>query len=233
MAMSDVRSRISNNLNRDDITDVQLLIWINDSQRRICRSHNFAFMETEADTSLVVNQRNYALPTASGSDLRFKAEISLEIIRADSDRQRLKKIYKPNAEWKDEYIDTTEQATPRNYSIQKGQIYLYPIPDAVLTMNLEYYGFLDDLVDDSDTNTLIDDYPEVIEALGTSFGFRYAFEEERADYWEKKAVSMVNEMVKEESDNTFSNLEEGIEPEKGAGTSPRRNLISDLPAGYS
>ena len=185
MALSDIRTRVASNINRDDIPDTAgglIDRWINDSQRRICRAHNFTFMESEADTTLVVDQRNYALPTGSGTDLRFKAEISLEIISANSQRQRLKRIFKQDAEKRDEYISTVKSGTPRNYSIQKGQIYLYPLPATALTMNLEYYGFLDDLSDDTDTNDFIDDYPEAAEALATAFGYRYAFEEERANY---------------------------------------------------
>ncbi len=225
MALSDIITRASNNLDRDDITDAQLTTWINDSQRRICRAHNFSFMESEADTTLVVDQRNYALPDASGSDLRFKVEISLEIISAGSDRLRLKRIYKQDAEKNDYYVSTTETATPNRFAIQKGQIYLYPMPDTALTMNLEYYGFLDDLVDDTDTNDLVDDYPEVLEALTTSVGYRYIFEEERANYWEEKAQSMVQEMIQEDNSNKYGSLEDGMEPEDGAGTSPRPTWV--------
>ncbi len=230
MALSDTRKRVATNINRDDIPDTAGGLvdrWINDAQRRICRAHPFSFMESEADTTLVVSQRNYALPTGSGNDLRFRNEISLEIISSGSDRIRLKRIFKQDAEKKTEFIDTTATGTPRKYSIQKGQIYLYPMPIAALTMNIEYYGFLDDLSDDTDTNDLIDDYPDVVETLATSFGLRYALEEERADYWESKANALVQEMVKEDNNNKYGNIEEGMEPEAGAGAYPRARDISD------
>lgn len=236
MALSDIRTRVANNIDRDDVPDTNgglIDRWINDAQRRVCRAFNFAFMESEAETTLVVSQRNYALPTASGSDLRFKTEISLEIIGSDNNRIRLKRIFKQDAEWKDRFINVTDTETPRIYAIQKGQIYLYPIPNKALTMNLEYYGFLDDLSSDSDTNELIDDYPEVVEALATAFGYRFVFEEERSDYWESKANALVQEMIKETNDNIFANMEGGIEPERGAGMSPRRRFINDKPAGYT
>lgn len=230
MALSDIRTRVARNVNRDDVPDTAgglIDRWINDAQRRICRAHNFTFMEAEADTTLVINQRNYALPTASGSDLRFKTEISLEIIDSNSHRRRLKRIYKQDAENRTEFMDTTQSGTPRNYAIQKGQIYLYPLPDATLTMNLEYYGFLDDLSADTDTNDLIDDYPETVEVFATALAFRYIFEEERAVYWETKGIALVNEMIRESNDNMYGNLEEGIAPEPGAGTYPRDRYISD------
>ncbi len=231
MALSDIRTRVQTNINRDDIPDENgglIDRWINDAQRRICRAHNFTFMESEADTALVVNQRNYALPTGSGSDLRFKAEISLEIIASSGNRDKLKRIFKQDAERRVEYTDTTGTAqAPRNYAIQKKQIYLYPLPLAALTMNLEYYGYLADLSADTDTNDLMDNYPETVEALATSFGLRYALEEERADYWEGKATTLTNEMVREDDSNKYGSIEEGIEPEAGAGTYPRQRFISD------
>ena len=235
MALSDIRTRVANNINRDDVPDTiggKIDRWINDSQRRVQRAFNFAFMESEADTTLVVSQRNYGLPDASGSDLRFKAEISMEIIDSNNERIRLKRIFKQDAEMKNRYSDITETSTPERYCLQKGQIYLYPKPDEALTMNLEYYGYLDDLVNDSDTNAMTDDYPEVLEVFATSFGFRWAFEEERANFWEGKAMALVEEMIKESNDNTFTNIEEGMEPEKGAGTTPRRRFFNDKPAGY-
>ncbi len=230
MALSDIRTRVATDINRDDVPDTAAGLidrWINDAQRRICRAHPLSFMETEADTTLVVDQRNYALPTGSGTDLRFRNEISLEIISAGSDRIRLKRIFKQDAEKKSEFISTTKTGTPRKYSIQKGQIYLYPTPSEALTMNIEYYGFLADLSADTDTNDLIDDYPEVVEILATSFGLRYVQEEERADYWEGKATALVNEMIKEDNNNKYGNMMEGMAPESGAGTFPRSREVSE------
>lgn len=235
MALSDIRTRVASNINRDDIPDTAgglIDRWINDSQRRICRAYNFTFMESEADTTLVVGQRNYALPTASGSDLRFKAEISLEIISDGSRRFRLKRIFKQDAENDIQFADTSGTGTPRKYSLQKGQIYLYPKPNTALVMNLEYYGFLDDLTDDTDTNDLVDDYAEVLEAFATSMGYRYVFEEERANYWEGKGTALVNEMIAESRNDRYGNQEEGMAPEPGAGTYPRARYFSDYLVEY-
>ena len=235
MAFSDIRTRVYNNINRTDIPNTSgglIDQWINDAQRRICRSHNFTFMESEVDTTLVVGQRGYALPTASGDDLRFKTEISLEIIDSDSDRITLKRIYKQDAENRSEFVDNAGDGTPRNYAIQKGQIYLYPIPDTALTMNLEYYGFLDDLSADTDTNDLEANYPEVLEAFATSFGFRYVFEEERANYWESKGIDLISEMVRESNDMKYGNIEEGMFPEDGSCTSPITNNNTILEQEY-
>jgi len=230
MALSTIRTKVANIVNRDDIPDTAGGLidgWINDAQRRVCRAYNFAFMESEATASTVDEQQNYALPTASGDDLRFKSEISLELVNSYSYRVGLKRLYKQDLERKAEYLDTTDYGEPRYYSIQKGQIYLFPTPDhtsnaeTAWTLNLEYYGYLDDLSEDTDSNDLVSYHPDALVALASADAFRYAHEEEKAEYWESKGKNYIEEMIREEQVNTHGNLEEGMEPEDGAGTSPR------------
>ncbi len=235
MALSDVRTRVVNNVNRDDIADVNGGLvdqWINDSQRKICRAYNFAFMETEVTTSTVDEQQNYQLPAGSGSDLRWKAEISCELINSDDYRVRLSRIFKQDAERRDTNQLSTDSGTPSHYSIQKGQIYFYPIPDHAFnsdtawTVNLEYYGFLDDLSADTDTNDLITNYPEVVEAFATALAYEYALEEERASFWLNKGNGLVQDMVAEDISNQYGNIEEGMEPEISAATFPRSRFVN-------
>lgn len=231
MTLSNIRTRVYQNINRTDVANVAsglIDTWINDAQRRICRSYNFTFMESEANTTLVIGQRNYALPTGSGTDLRFKTEISLELVDSDNHRIGLKRIFKQDAEYRTEFYDTIETGKPRNYSIQKGQIYLYDAPDKAYTMNIEYYGFLDDLSTDTDTNDLVANYPESLEAFATALGFRYVFEEERANFWESKGTDLIAEMVRENDDMKYGNMEEGMFPEDGAGTSPNTNSTTKI-----
>jgi len=232
MSLSDIRTRVANLVNRDDVPDSSAGVidrMINDAQRRVCRGYDFTFMESEATSSTVDEQQNYSLPTASGSDLRFKTEISLELIDSDDSRVPLTRIFKQDAENKDKFRDSKEKGTPSYYSIQKGQIYLFPSPDhsdnddSAWTLNLEYYGFLDDVSADADTNDLIANYPEVVEAVAVSMCFRYVFEEEKAEYWEGKASGMIQDMIQEEYKNKYGNIEEGMEPRDGDGCVPRSN----------
>ena len=235
MALSDVRTRVVSNINRDDIPDTNGGLvdrWINDSQRKICRAYNFAFMETEVTTSTVDQQQNYALPTGSGSDLRWKVEISCELIDTNNYRVRLNRIFKQDAEKRDSNQLSTDSGTPSHYSIQKKQIYFFPIPNhannsnTAWTVNFEYYGFLAGLSADIDTNDLIDNYPEVVEAFATNLAYEYVLEEERAMFWLNKANGMVQDMIAEDISNQYGNIEEGMEPEIGAATFPRSRFVT-------
>lgn len=226
MALSDIRTRIADNVNRNDIPDEKgglIDRWINDSQRQICRSYNFTFMETSDDDTTVADQESYSLPDGT-SALRFKSEISLELIEPTSSNKRgMTKTTKQDAERK---FRTSNTGTPRQYAIQQGSIFFYPTPSDNSgnnwTINLEYYGYLDDLVEDADTNTLVDDYPESLEYLGTALALRYAMEEERGEFWESKFKTYLGGMIQETDTDRFATQELGIRPEPGAGAYPQR-----------
>lgn len=226
MALSDIRTRIANNVNRSDIPDTAgglIDRWINDAQRQICRSYNFTFMETETQTTTVEDQTSYTIPDGTGSTLRFKSEISLELIEPVSGRRRpVIKSTKQDAERKYRSENT---GRPREYAIQQKAVFFYPTPSGNSgnnwTVNIEYYGYLDDLSEDSDTNDLVDDFPEALEYLGTAMALRYAMEEERADYWEKKFGTFLVGMVQEADNDRYGTQELGIRPEPGAGAYPQ------------
>jgi hypothetical protein len=240
MARSDVRTRVAGNINRDDIPDSsggKIDQWINDAQREICRVHDFGFMETEATVPTVDGQQSYELPDGSGTELRFKTEINCELINASNGRVDLIKIHKQDAEKRVEYEDSTESGTPRHYAVQYKQLHFYPAPahasnsNTAWTVNFEYYGYLDDLSADADTNDLIANYPEVVEAAATAAGFRYVGEFDRATYWRAIFKEGLAEMISEDNIVKYGTLEEGMAPRAGAGTYPRKRR-RDLTAHY-
>ncbi|MCK5018791.1 MAG: hypothetical protein KAS32_17140 [Candidatus Peribacteraceae bacterium] len=232
MSLSDIRTRIADNVNRSDIPDTNgglIDRWINDAQRQICRSYNFAFMETETQTTTTEDQTSYSIPDGTGTTLRFKSEISLELIEpASSDRKLLKKTSKQDAE---RAFRTNKSGRPIQYAIQQKAIFFYPTPSGNSgndwTINIEYYGYLDDLSADIDTNDLVDDFPEALEYLGTALALRYAMEEERAEFWENKFKQFLSGMVQEVDQDRNGTQELGMRPEPGAGTFPQP-IQSDL-----
>lgn len=244
--LTDLRTRVYNNIGRDDIPNTAsglIDTWINDAQRQICRAHNFAFMETKATQDTTDEQRNYALPTAGDSNwtkvpssttLRYKAEINCFLLNADSCRVPLIKGYRQHIEDRPEYRDTTNYGRPRHYSIQRGYLDLEPAPDhgcnsdTAWVIHFEYYGFLADLTVLSSSNGLTNDYPDVIETLATSLGFKYIFEAEKADFWEMKARGLIQDMITEDMVNKHGTIELGMEPRDGSGMYPRsRRLYCD------
>lgn len=238
---SDLRTRIAANINRDDVPDTAdglIDRWTNDAMRRVCRAHNFAFMEAHATRDTSDETRAYSLPTAgdtdwteidSGTVLRYRAEINCELINWDACRVPLTKKYKQDIEDDSRYKDTEGYGTPKCYSIQQDKLHLEPPPDhdsnneEAWTIDFEYYGFLADFTSDTDHNSLTDNYPEVVEFLATALGFKYAREWDRARDYENDAKALIAEMLIEDNRNKYGNIEEGMQPRAGSGMYPRRN----------
>lgn len=230
MALSDIRTNVADNVNRDDVPNTSgglIDQAINNTQREICRIYNFEFMETETTSDTVDEQRSYSLPDGSGDALRFKAEINCELINYDDYRIPLTKIHKQDAENKAEYRDTGGMGTPRCYSIQYRQLHLYNKPDhscnndEAWTINLEYYGFLAELSDGDDTNDLIDDNPELVEAGATARCFGWAHEDEKKREWRVHFEAMLLTAIREDEVNKYGTIEEGMAPIEGSGAYPQ------------
>lgn len=248
--LSDLRTRVANNIDRDDVPDTAgglIDRWINDAQRRVCRAHNFAFMEAHVTRDTSDETRAYSLPTAGDSDwteidsgtvLRYRAEINCELINSDSYRVPLTKKYKQDIEDDPRYRDTEGYGTPKCYSMQNGKLHLEPPPnhssnsDEAWTIDFEYYGFLADLSSDSDNNDLTNNYPDVVEAFATSCAFRYVLEFDTGKAWERDGIDLVNEMVIEDNRNKHGNIEVGMQPRRGSGMYPNQRkgyITSDDP----
>ncbi len=226
MSLSSIRTRIKNNIeNNDLLTDTQIDQFINDTQRRTCRAHNFFWMETSATRSTTNGTSTYTLPSAGDSNwtqsagvLEYKDEIDFNLTGYDSLTIPLTRTYQREAQDNIDYEDTSATGTPKRYSIQAGYIKLYQAPghaynnNTAWTMNLNYYGYLTELSGDSATNALVSEYPELLEYGATAECWRYLFEEDRADYWEGKYAAIYQEAVEESQKYIHGNIEEGMRP---------------------
>lgn len=214
--LSEIRTRVANILDRDDLIDAQLDQWINDAQRTICKRHDFAFMESQdTSASTVDGTESYALPTD------FKAEIALELQTSEGYRLPQLRGFKNELQKRAEYSDTTTTGEPRYYAIQNGYVWFYDTPADVYTIDIEYYAYLADLVDDTDTNGLVEANPIVLSYLASSYGFDYSYEPDKAKYWESRAIEGLGLMILDDKAHQFSNIEIGLEPDNNTGTTRR------------
>lgn len=76
----------------------------------------------------------------------------------------------------------TQQGRPMYWYVDKMRLYLYPVPDQIYDVQLDYYRFLPDLEEDGDdTDELLVKYPEVMESYATAKAFRKLREWQDAD----------------------------------------------------
>lgn len=228
-----------------DLTTTVLTRYANDLQRELCRAHNFAFMKQEVTRSTADETQKYTVPTAEASGttwtevivgsaiLRFKRDISLELINSQSYRVPLIKLHKQLLEDKGILAKETGKGIPRYYDVDQGRIWLYQIPDhdfnadTAWTMNFEFFGYLTDLAAGGN-NEITDKHPLVLEYGITARGYQFAKDWEAASKWQAKAVDIFNQMVEEDTDLQLSGQEEGFFPDPAqsiGGGDPYRGFL--------
>lgn len=221
-SLSVIRTRIEAHLPTgyfsDVLTTAKLTEVINKVLRRICRKHDFMGMSKLFSTETTDETRTISLPDGSTSYWRYKKDISVELVNADSRRIPLTCRDKESIENDLGHMDTTDAGIPSEYAIARQAIWLFPLPDhgqnsdSAWTVNINYYGYPPDLSNDSDTNFITDGCPEVLEygALAECLELGKDFEE--AAYWRAKYDSVLQELIEEDDAAQHGPLEQGFVP---------------------
>ncbi len=117
------------------------------------QSERFWFTETEATASTVASQQNYAMPTDF-------VEADMLTLTQSGIRYPLKRRPWP---WiRQHTLDTGATGRPTDWGYYDDQIWLYPVPDQVYTLQLSYLQSLTTLSAYSDTNAWLTDGEELI-----------------------------------------------------------------------
>jgi hypothetical protein len=117
------------------VTDADIIRWINDGQRRIVM-HNEGLLETTALRDLTKDVQEYDLP----ADLLIFRAISLKVT-GDTTYRHIKGL---DFSKFNEYIDgwdgdTLNRAVPLVYTLFAGKIRFYPIPNQTVTNGIKIY----------------------------------------------------------------------------------------------
>lgn len=232
--LTTIRDRVKENwpaeFHATELTNAVITRYLNSVQRELCRAHNFAFMKQEVTRLTVDETQKYTLPTAGDANwtevltgatvLRFKRDISLELINSQSYRVPLIKLHKQLLEDKKVLAKETGKGIPQYYDVDQKRIWLYKIPDhdyndnTAWTMNFEFYGFLADVADDSsDNNELTNNHPLILEYGATARGFAFAQDWVAYAKWLNLAQEIFLIMLEEDTELQLSGQEEGFFPD--------------------
>ncbi|MEW5820328.1 MAG: hypothetical protein AB1782_09070 [Cyanobacteriota bacterium] len=131
-----------NGINVEPIVD-RIKDWTNEVYIEICNSGFWRFLETEASFSTVIGQQNYSV----ADNCQVNRIINVREIHTPSLLRRIdfKDIDKC-------YPDTlqTTSATPRYYYFLDNTIYLYPVPNSVITVKYRYYKMVSELINSTE-----------------------------------------------------------------------------------
>lgn len=164
MNFSELRQLVSfwvDDLNLTYFTPTQVNRFLNNAQREVQKlvlNAGQDFYVKCAQTSLVVNQRDYVLPEDFYKVNRLEVVISGVV--PNETVYRLNPI-SPNQ------LDLlgTQVGTPNVYFFKKNRFVLYPAPDTALTLRMLYSYKVADMVLDTDLPDVPEPYEEMIAVL--------------------------------------------------------------------
>ncbi len=243
-AISDLRTKIGNNWPVDFASNLNITAtnngtidgWVNDMQRRICRTYNFQFMKQEVYRNTADETQKYAVPIAGdanwtdfdgGTVRRFKTEIACWLKNSQNYRVQLFRRYKQSIEEDTNFDNTAGYGIPSCYYVDSAYVALFKKPkhsynnDTAFMLYLNFYGYLANLSDANPTNYIIENYPEILEHGVTALGYDFADDAANADKWMTKAKDVFDEMVRADKLTEHAGVEEGIRPAFGQSLAPQ------------
>lgn len=188
-----IRKQVSALLNRNDATDDVLDSFIDQAIGRI--------------------QRNLRVPAMERAYVVTTNDIKPELIALPSDFLQLKHIFVGNniINYCDvsKFIQTPDipGAVPKIYTRIQGSYLLKPIPPAGLEITMIYYGEIEDLVEDTDSNFLSVVAPDLLVYAALAFAADY-YLDDRKEMFESVGQRAYDEL--ESQANAMEFAQEGL-----------------------
>jgi len=163
MLVSEIKARVKRQFGDESgvqVTDTDIVRWINDSQREIVK-RNEGLLEVTAVANAVANQQDYVLP----ANLLILKTIKYKETPTGNSYVKLQGC---NFVEFNEYVDgwdgATDRGDPVSYTVFAGNYSVFPIPSAALTAGFKlYYNRIPtDVINDGDTPELPTLYHEAI-----------------------------------------------------------------------
>lgn len=178
----DIKTQVVYNLGRGNDTDIlaQISMWAKMSIRDVINWRDGWFLHAEATVDIEDGTQTYDLPTDYKGNLKIFIQKTDKWVELNGpiDLVEARRRFTPNS--------TGEPTDWSHYGTT--QFKVWPVdPDNSFTLKLDYIRNITDLNNDSDTNTLTVQYPQLLIALMTKYGFKYLQEFQDAAEWEKEA----------------------------------------------
>lgn len=174
-----IRKQLSALLNRNDATDEQLNIFIDQAVGRIQRTLRVPSMERVMVTTVAEDAPNLIVLPNDFLQLKFLYHSTGSI--AFSDFSTFQKT-----------VDTPGYL-PKIYTRVQGSFLMKPTPPVGTVINMVYYGEIPDLVADTDSNFLSEIAPDLL-VYGALVYAADFFIDDRRDKFEQIATNLFNEV---------------------------------------
>lgn len=98
----------------------------------------------------------------------------------------------------------TASAKPEFFTIVGGQFEFMPTPDSTYSLEMSYFGKIDALTADSDTNWLLTDYPDLYLYTSLMHSAPYLKDDERTSVWAQLATKAREELLARDTNASFN-----------------------------
>jgi len=189
----ELKSSISDFLNRSDLTSV-IPTFIDFAEAEFNRNLRVRQMVKRAEAP--IDTRFSAVPAD------FIEAKDLVIVNVDP-IQPLEFITQQEMaqQRRDEY---TVAAKPVSFTVVGDQFEFMPTPDAEYSLEMAYFAKIDALTDDSDTNWLLTDYPDLYLYTSLMHSAPYLKDDERTAVWAQLATKAREELLAREASASFN-----------------------------
>jgi len=172
----------------DILSDADLNIFINESYMDVLRDADWPFLRNDATITLAPGQNTYALPAGVGET----SIASVVVLSNDTNRRQLR----PRSRYStDDSPGPLVNGYPLEYSVWRGNVQLFPIPEAAETLSIRYFNDPVELVNNTDLPIFDTKFHTVI-AYGAAVRvlFREGDDTERRAYYNQQFVRGVEQM---------------------------------------
>lgn len=177
-----LKTDIADYMARSDLTSV-IPTFVRLCESRIRDVVRVRDMETTSD--LTISSQSTALPSGF---------LALRRLIIDSTTYRKMEYVSPDEAWRD--LGTITSGNPEKYTIEGGNLIVFPPPGSSVTGKITYYKAYDALTNDADTNWVLTNAYDVYLYGSLAEAKAYIEDDEQADKWLGQfndAVARINE----------------------------------------
>ena len=189
----ELKSAIGDFLNRSDLTSV-IPTFIDFAEAEFNRNLRVRQMVTRAEA--VIDTRFSAVPAD------FIEAKDLVIVTGNPVTPLQFVTQQEMAQLRSTSI--TSAGKPLYFSVVGGQFEMCPTPDAEYSLEMSYFGQIDALVDDTDTNWLLREYPDIYLYTSLMHSAPYLKDDERITVWAQLASKAKEELLARDTSASFN-----------------------------
>jgi hypothetical protein len=189
----ELKSAIGDFLNRSDLTSV-IPTFIDFAEAEFNRNLRVRQMVTRAEA--VIDTRFSAVPAD------FIEAKDLVIVTGNPVTPLQFVTQQEMAQLRSTSI--TSAGKPLYFSVVGGQFEMCPTPDGEYSLEMSYFGQIDALVDDSDTNWLLREYPDIYLYTSLMHSAPYLKDDERITVWAQLASKAKEELLARDTSASFN-----------------------------